>query len=297
MNRALLIALVGCSAPQTSRPADHYELLDLSGGWRWIHRTSETETTRVEDEQWELKADGAGRLVGRYLRALEVRSTDTQVFPCSQRRWYRQRAIYDVMVEAVGDGFTVWETGYEAEPSPCDHGFRRVASYEVVPRGMRLELRWDGGSQTLWHVNATATELPRLATAAGAPAGSWRWQTRYYDDERNVRDEAEWWQFTPRGNALVDATYRRRVTVSSLDGAPIACAGASSWSFDDAYVLDGKREEEHWHFVERGFDAGEHPCLRDTPRRSLDEATAEQLGDSLVLEWRGKRRQVLYRPD
>jgi hypothetical protein len=29
----------------------------------------------------------------------------------------------------------------------------------------------------------------------------------------------------------------------------------------------------------------------------MDEATAEQLGSYLVLEWRGKRRQVLYRPE
>jgi hypothetical protein len=87
------------------------------------------------------------------------------------------------------------------------------------------------------------------------------------------------------------------VTVRSVDGSPIPCAGAPSWTFDDAYVLDGQREEEHWHFYERAAEPGDHPCLRVTPRRSLDEATAEQLGDNLVLEWRGKRRQVLYRPD
>jgi hypothetical protein len=62
-------------------------------------------------------------------------------------------------------------------------------------------------------------------------------------------------------------------------------------------VLDGHREEEHWHFYERATEPGDHPCLRVTPRRALDEATAEQLGDYLVLEWRGKRRQVLYRSE
>ncbi len=87
------------------------------------------------------------------------------------------------------------------------------------------------------------------------------------------------------------------MTVRSPDGAPIACAGAPVWSFDDAYVLDGQREEEHWHFYERAADPAEHPCLAATPRRSLDEATAEQIGDYLVLEWRGKRHQVLYRPE
>jgi len=38
------------------------------------------------------------------------------------------------------------------------------------------------------------------------------------------------------------------------------------------------------------------PCLRTTPHRALDEATAEQIGDYLILAWRGKRRQILYRP-
>ena len=113
----------------------------------------------------------------------------------------------------------------------------------------------------------------------------------------NLRDESEWWELTRRSADRIDATYRRRVTVRSPDGSNIACAGAPSWTFDDAYVLDGQREEEHWHFYELAADPGSHPCLAPTPKRSLDEATAEQIGDSLVLEWRGKRHQVLYRPE
>ena len=85
--------------------------------------------------------------------------------------------------------------------------------------------------------------------------------------------------------------------VKSPDGSAIHCAGAPTWSFDDGYVLDGQREEEPWHFHELAAEPGDHACLKATPKRSLDEATAEQLGDYLVLEWRGKRRQVLYRPD
>jgi hypothetical protein len=85
------------------------------------------------------------------------------------------------------------------------------------------------------------------------------------------------------------------VTTRSPDGSPIACAGAPSWAFDDVYVLQGEREEAHWHFHELAVEPGDHPCLRATPKRILDEATAEQIGNFLVLEWRGKRRQVLYR--
>src|SRR5207245_11626703 len=118
-----------------------------------------------------------------------------------------------------------------------------------------------------------------------------------YDDDGNLRDESEWWQITRRSDTRLDATYRRRVTVRSPNGDAIACAGQPAWSFDDAYVLDGQREEEHWHFHELAVEPGDHPCLRVTPHRTLDEATAEQIGDFLVLEWRGKRRQILYRPE
>ena len=85
------------------------------------------------------------------------------------------------------------------------------------------------------------------------------------------------------------------MTVRNPDGKPIACANAASWSFDDAYVLAGYREEEHWRFNELAVEPGDHPCVRATPKRTIDEATAEQIGDFLVLEWRGKRRQILYR--
>ena len=83
----------------------------------------------------------------------------------------------------------------------------------------------------------------------------------------------------------------------STDGTPIACAGTPSWTFDDAYVLDGQKEEDHWHFHELAVEPGDHPCLRATPKRILDEATAEQIGDFFIFEWRGKRREILYRPE
>ena len=33
-----------------------------------------------------------------------------------------------------------------------------------------------------------------------------------------------------------------------------------------------------------------------SPNRILDDATMEQIGDFLVIEWRGDRREVLSRP-
>ncbi len=313
MNRspALLVislALAACQPPSTSastsRPtttAEQYHLLDLVGSWRWLHRAEESGTARVEDEQWTLVPDptSPARLIGRYLRTVEIRSTDGVPFRCNQRPWYRQRAMYDVIAQVDGDVFRVTETRYQAEPSPCDHGFRHTSSYTVEPRGNRVVLRWDAGSQTLWHVDDTVGALPDPPWKAEPvePTGPWRWQATSYDDDGNVRDEAEWWELTRRTDTRLDATYRRRVTVRNPDGQAISCANAPSWTYDDAYVLSGQREEEHWHLYELAVEPGDHPCLRTTPKRTIDEATAEQIGDFLVLEWRGKRRQVLYRPD
>ena len=151
--------------------------------------------------------------------------------------------------------------------------------------------------QTLWHVGRRSSRCPEIPWPSSyVPTGAWRWDATSVDDDGNLRDETEWWELTRRTETRIDATYRRRVTVRSPDGKPIACANAPSWSFDDAYVLDGQREEEHWHFHELAVDPGDHPCLRATPKRTLDEATAEQIGDYFVLEWRGKRHQILYRP-
>ncbi len=295
----------GAGAP-TTRPAPDpfgYTLTDLVGGWRWLLRTSDNGTTRIEDERWRFRhTDSPTRLMGRYVRTVEVRSDDRTPFQCNQRPWYRQRAVFDVQVDLTATGFTIKEGEYRAEPSPCDHGFRHVGNYTAELAGDRLRLAFStanggGGTQTLWQVDDGPDLPPDPWPAKAAIHGPWRWDAVSYDDDGNLRTEHEWWEITRRTETQVDATYRRRVIVNSSDGKPIPCANATSWSFDDAYVLDGQREEEHWHFHELAAEPGDHPCLRATPKRTLDEATAEQLGDYIVLEWRGKRRQILYRPD
>jgi hypothetical protein len=305
---ALLLVLASACQPPgagtpTTRPAPppHVFLLtDLIGGWRWQLRTSEAGTTRVETETWRFRpAPGMpSQLVGRYLREVEVRSDDRVPFACNQRPWYRQRAMFDVTVEATATAFAVRETVYQAEPSPCDHGFRHLGGYTGELAGNRFRLSWDDGRQTLWQTDDALADLPGSPwPALPQIAGPWRWDATSYDAAGDLHDESEWWELTRRSATRIDGTYRRRVTVRSPDGTAITCAGAPAWSFDDAYVIEGQREDEHWHFYERAVDAADHPCLQATPRRNLDEATAEQIGDHLVLEWRGKRRQVLYRPD
>ena len=256
---ALLALACAChppsSAPATSHvasPPKQLAVLDPIGGWRWLLRTEDQGTSRIEEERWRLRPDPAApmHLVGRYVRTVEIRSIDGTPFQCNQRPWYRQRAIYDVTVALDGEQFAVQETAYATEPSPCDHGFRHVGDYRGTVAGNRLTLRWTDGTQTLWQIDDKLDPLPDPPpdppwSATVDPTGPWRWDATSYDEAGNLRDEHEWWELTRRSETRPDATYRRRVTVRSPDGAIIPCAGAPSWSFDDAaYVLDGQREEE-----------------------------------------------------
>jgi hypothetical protein len=275
-------------------------VLDLVGGWRWLYRADEQGTRRIEEENWRFTPDPKlpMRLLGRYVRDVEVRSTDGVPFKCNQRPWYRQRSLYDVTLDLEDKGLVIRETAYDTEDSPCDHGFRKMTDYQAEAHGNRLVLSWPTGTQTLMQVDSATAPLPDAPwDAHPSPLGAWRWQATSYDDDGNIRDEAEWWEISKRTDTQLDATYRRRVTTRSPDGKPIACANAPSWSFDDAYILKGQKEEEHWHFYELAVEPGDHPCTRTTPKRTTDEATAEQIGSYFILEWRGKRRQILYRPD
>ena len=58
-----------------------------SGTWRWLLRTDEAGTSRVEHETWHLRPDPGAptHLVGRYMRTVEVRSLDRVPFQCNQR--------------------------------------------------------------------------------------------------------------------------------------------------------------------------------------------------------------------
>jgi|HubBroStandDraft_6_1064221.scaffolds.fasta_scaffold233739_2 hypothetical protein len=300
---ALALLGVGCQEPtHAPPPVRQLDTFQLAGDWRWILRTEEAGTSRVETEDWHLAPSPSSprQLVGRYVRTVEVRSLDQAPFRCNERPWYRQRAVYDVRLalDAATDRYQIDETGYTTEPTPCDHGFRHLGGYTATRQGDRLVLQWDGGTQTLWKIDSAQHPLPTAPWPQTFDlAGPWRWDATSYDADGNLHDESEWWELTRRSETQFDATYRRRVTTRSPDGSPISCAGSPSWSFDDVYVLQGEREEAHWHFHELAVEPGDHPCLRATPRRILDEATAEQIGDFLVLEWRGKRHQVLYRSE
>jgi hypothetical protein len=288
--------------PPPPRPADQVALAHLFGTWRWQLETDQPGVHRIERERWHFAPDpaaprGTVRALGTYDRDVEIRSTDGVPFTCAQDTVYHQRARFQVRAETDAGAVRVTELGYRAEPGPCDHGFRRIGSYLAAPIGDTVRLTWDGGDQTLRR-DGTAP-LPAAPPWPGAHPrwdGPWTWSVHTMDDGGDLRDEREDWRIAVRGDGLASATYVRTVTTTSIDGRPFPCSGTRRWSYVDRYVLDGHVERGLLTLTEVSVDAGSHPCLAATPRRSLGGATAQLDGDHVELEWRGKRRQVLHRP-
>jgi hypothetical protein len=311
------LALASCHPPAPraagttpERPAtDALLLADLTGTWEWRIETDEPGVHRIERERWHLDpVPGAPRATGAYDREVEIRASDGVPFACDQDVVYHQRVRYQVRAEIARGVVTLNEVGYEAEPSPCDHGFRRTGGYRATVGKDRLVLAWDAGSaagaptvpagsQTLHRV--AGGPLPARPPWPGlAPRwdGAWTWSGHTVDDDGNLRDEREDWQLAVGAGGLATATYVRTVTTTSIDGRPIACSGTRRWTYVDRYALDGHLDGALLTLTEVAVDAGPHPCLAPAPRRALDALTAQQDGEYLELEWRGKRRQVLHHP-
>jgi hypothetical protein len=337
---ALGPAEAGCDLPGAGEPSPFFAAFALYGTWEWAHVVDEPGLRRLERERWSwIPASTPGVVHGHYLREVTVRSAALP-FACNQDQQYTQRAWFEVEARAitavVGPGtpgavgrstkhvvkIEIVETAYRTEPSPCDHGFRKLGRYLVTADRGRAVLSFPDGRQTLWRTQTAGGPLPVPWERQPATfAGPWRWSTQSVDEQGLWRSEDERWELalTHSGSGsgpgsglgsgldldlgaaaehakIFDAVVTRRVRVSSPDGSPIPCAGAASYGFEDRYVLDGKRRGTLVALQETGVSAGQHPCLRGRAERSLDTATLERLGDFLVLEWRGKRRQVLHRP-
>jgi hypothetical protein len=305
--------LAGCARgePPTApgpRLIDQIIAGSLIGDWTWQHAGAEDGIHRIERERWHLAATGepSAPVAGWYLREVEIRAADGVPFVCNQLPSYTQRARYDVRAAVVGRIAVIEETGYRAEPSPCDHGFRRLGHYLARVRKHRLHLRWQVDEHAPGRPDAAVTGLQTLDRApAGTVAppwpppatgwnGPWTWSVRTVDESGRVRDERERWEI-PGGAAGAGATSRREVTVFTPGGQPATCAGgATSWRYVDHYVLEGARDGDLVTLREVAVDAGSHPCLDPAPR-VLDAVTAQLEGNYLELTWRGKRRQILHR--
>lgn len=264
----------------------------LAGAWEWIHVSVVDGALVREREHWRFAPGADARhLVGFYRRDVLARALDGVPFACNQRLRYRQRATLTVTAEVTGEGIRIIEGGYTAVPSPCDPGLRVLGEYLGDLDGDELHLRWDGGDVRLRRVADTPFAEPPPLPAP--PAGRWRWEMSSWTKTGLVRHEAEDWELAVGPDGTLGGTYLRTVTVRSPDGTPLPCAGARSYAFTDRYLVRGQRIDDGWRLRETAVAAGEHPCLADTPDRTLDGATATVDGDFLILSWRGKRRQVL----
>lgn len=316
---AACAGLASCHLPGFDEPSPFFAAFAFSGTWQWAHLVDEPSGRRLEREEWRwIPGARPGVVHGHYLREVTVR-TAGEPFACNQDRVYTQRAWYEVEARAVKEPgkparhIEIVETAYRTEPSPCDHGFRKLGRYLATVRGDRAVLIFPEGRQTLWRTDATGGPLPVPWETAPAPlSGAWRWESQSLDEQGHLRREDERWELAltdasfDRGleaglaaaaehTKIFDGVYTRTVTVQSRDGSLIPCAGAPSYGFEDRYVVTGKRRGPLIAVKETASAAGQHPCLRDRPRRDLDSATLELEGAHLVLDWRGKRRQVLHR--
>jgi hypothetical protein len=218
-----------------------------------------------------------------------------------QQASYRLASTVELTVTAAPGGATVAERSYQAAPSPCDRGLRRLASYHAVLDGDRLRVSWAGGEATLTRPAPRSTPPAPPPAVAVAPAGRWRWTTTAWTADGRVQREDEAWELTVGDDGALAGWYLRTVEVRDPGGDAIACAGAPGYRYVDRYLVRGHRQDDltargEWRFDEVGVAADPHPCLAASPTRSHDGATVDVVGDALILTWRGARRQVLTRP-
>ncbi len=312
----MLALLVACVDPNALPPSDLMQRSQATraiGNWQSLSRSDQGPTTILEQEYWHIELDPtvAETLRGHYRRVVTFRNRDGALFACNQRSSYQQFTTYTVTGRLDQAPLTLRETAFEAEPSPCEHAFRRLTTYQVSIVGPTLGLQFADGNQTLWPVPerdhlgaliADAADSHALHSTLAGRSGSagldgiWRSELTTMDERGDMRTEAEAWQFTESAGQ-VWGTYRRDVTVRSSDGAPFQCARAPLYDYHDVIEFTAHRQgetQEH-ELREIAIAADPAPCLAAMPGRALNQATFEKRGNYIVLDWRGKRRQVLYR--
>ena len=141
---------------------------------------------------------------------------------------------------------------------------------ELAGDRLALELGHDGGRRRCGRSTTSTPSCPIAPWPATLDADRPVAVGRDVDRRRPATSATRPSGGRSRGAPTRSSTRRTAAASRSAapDGKPIACAGAPSWTFDDAYVLDGQREEEHWHFHELAVEPGDHPCLRATPQRT-----------------------------
>ena len=290
-----------------------HALDDLVGEWRWAHVDAADGVTWIERERWWFvdgrtltDATPPTELRGRYLREVEFVSTG-EPFACNQQDRYTQRATFDVTAAVVDGELKLTELAYRAEVSPCDHGFRQLGSYQLQLGAVTATLRFDGGSQTLLRGGAAPSVLPTPTWPGDTPtvAGTWTWRGTLLDapaGERRIQTET--WTLAldpnPDADAVLTGLVERTIEIQSADGSPRTCAAGAAYRVHETVTLAGQAVEDRYLLREldatQRFEPPDTTCRGDSTARVSDSAYVEQVGDVLLLEWRGKRRQVLVRP-
>ena len=82
MHRFALLVLAACQPPSARAPlVEQSALAEIVGTWRWLHREIVEGTIRVEDEHWRIRPVPGSTLAGRYVRTVDIQSTDRLGFP------------------------------------------------------------------------------------------------------------------------------------------------------------------------------------------------------------------------
>lgn len=287
-----------------------HALDDLVGEWRWGHADGADGVRWVERERWwfadDRTSDPRTELRGRYVREVEFTS-DATPFACNQRDRYTQRAVFDVTAALIDGVLHVTEQAYRAEVSPCDHGFRQLASYQLELGAVTATLSYDGGTQTLLRAGRAPAELPTPRWPGDAPtvAGAWTWQGTLLDEPAGERRlQTETWTLaldpSPDAASVLTGLVERTIEIQSADGSPRPCAAGAAYRLHETVTLAGQLVDDRYLLREidatQRFEPPDTTCRGDSTARIADSAFVEQVGDALILEWRGKRRQVLLRP-
>ena len=263
---------------------------DFVGHWRWQHQSEEEAVRRIEVEEWALERHGPD-VSGRYRRRVTFLSTDGSPFSCAQALHYTLDAEYQVVGTLSGSHLDIRETDVAVAPSPCEPGERPLSRYKASrPFAGALELSWPGGRQTL-----AAIEQPHLPAldAQSSVVGRWRW-THQSERGDQIRVEVEEWDLRPAGAGHFTGEYDRAVTIYSISGDPLQCAGATHYTFRDRYTVHGSIRGQSVVLSESAATPATHPCVPRSERH-LDTATGKLTADHLILTWRGQHRQVLRR--
>lgn len=266
----------------------------VGGQWSWSHVSDEDGVRRVEHERWTLERQ-VERVRGRYQRTITFLSLDGRPFECTQSPSYRLHAVYELDGRLAGDHVELRETDYQVADSPCERGFRRLASYRARVAGGQLQLESEHGTQVL---GPAAGDPPPPPRQAGNPAGAWTWSTRSVEPTGEAagatRIEHEDWQLEVATDGVIAGWYVRTVTVFDEHGRPFACSGEPRFQYRDRYRLRGAGNGRRFTVTEVEAETAPNRCVLATERH-LDAAVGHLDGDYLVLEWRGGRRQILHR--